>query len=119
MRYLLSRDSRSIMKRLARERTLCAFDFDGTLSPNVAHPDRADMRVRTRKLLNCLSALYPCVVVSGRSRADVVKKLSGSNVARVIGSHGAESEATPHPPQVKRWKDLLIHEIGSLPGVWV
>ena len=34
MQYLLSRASRSVLTRLARERTLCAFDFDGTL---VAH----------------------------------------------------------------------------------
>ena len=92
MQYLLSRASRPILTRLARERTLCAFDFDGTLSPIVEHPDRASMRVRTRKLLGRLAALYPCVIVSGRARADVLGKLRGVNVARVIGNHGAETE---------------------------
>ncbi len=38
MEYLLSRASRAILTRLAQQRTLCAFDFDGTLSPIVEHP---------------------------------------------------------------------------------
>jgi len=51
MQYLLSRDSRSVLKRLSGEKTVCAFDFDGTLAPIVAHPDVARMRDRTRSLL--------------------------------------------------------------------
>jgi trehalose 6-phosphate phosphatase len=119
MRYLLSRASRPVVTRLARERTLCAFDFDGTLSPIVGHPDRAAMRVRTRKLLHSLAALYPCIVVSGRARADVIGKLSGANVSRVIGNHGAEAKTMPNPRQVQLWKAALAHELGVLPGLWV
>jgi trehalose 6-phosphate phosphatase len=119
MRYLLSRDSRSVLTRLAQERTLCAFDFDGTLSPIVEHPDRAGMRVRTRKLLRSLAALYPCIVVSGRARADVIGRLSGANVAGVIGNHGAETEATPNPQHVERWKAVLAQELSPLTGLWV
>src|ERR1035438_8557837 len=59
MLYLLSRASRAILKRLAQERTLCAFDFDGTLSPIVEHPDQAVMGDKTRSLLGRLAALYP------------------------------------------------------------
>jgi trehalose 6-phosphate phosphatase len=119
MRNLLSRDSRSVLTRLAQERTLCAFDFDGTLSPLVEHPDRARMRVQTGRLLRRLATLYPCIVVSGRARADVIGKLSDANVVRVIGNHGAETEATPNPQQVQQWKSVLAAELGSLPGVWV
>jgi len=120
MRYLLSRASRSILTRLAQERTLCAFDFDGTLSSIVKHPDRAGMRVRTRNLLRRLAALYPCVIVSGRARADVLDKLSGVNVARVIGNHGAETETTRKSHRlVERWKAVLDLELGLLPGVRV
>jgi trehalose 6-phosphate phosphatase len=119
MRYLLSRDSRAVVTRLAHERTLCAFDFDGTLSPIVEHPDRAGMRLRTRRLLRSLAALYPCIVVSGRARADVIGKLSGANVVRVIGNHGAETETTPNIQQVQQWKAVLAAELGLLPGMWV
>jgi trehalose 6-phosphate phosphatase len=119
MRYLLSRESRSVVTRLARERTLCAFDFDGTLSPIVEHPDRAAMRVRTRTLLHSLAAIYPCIVVSGRARADVMRKLRGAGVSRIIGNHGAETDTTPSPRKVQRWKAVLTHELGVLPGLWV
>src|SRR6185369_17553441 len=71
MQYLLSRACRPILKSLAQERTLCAFDFDGTLSPIAKHPSRAGMREKTRILLSCLAAQHPCVIVSGRAQADL------------------------------------------------
>ena len=121
MQYFLSRASRSILMRLASERTLCAFDFDGTLSPIVEHPDRADMRLRTRTLLRCLAALYPCVIVSGRARADLVAKLRGVKVARLIGNHGAETEGTAKKSRrrIQRWKADLETRLRTVPGVWV
>jgi trehalose 6-phosphate phosphatase len=121
MQYFLSRASRAILARLAQERTLCAFDFDGTLSPIVEHPDQAGMRDQTRILLGRLAALYPCVVASGRSRADVLGRLGGVKVARVIGNHGAETEATVQKPhrRVEQWKSSLELDLGTLPGLWV
>jgi trehalose 6-phosphate phosphatase len=121
MLYLLSRASRAILQRLAQERTLCAFDFDGTLSPIVEHPGHAVMSGQTRSLLGRLAALYPCIVVSGRARADVLGKLRGVKVARVIGNHGAETEATTRKPgrRLEQWKTSLELELGGLQGVWV
>jgi trehalose 6-phosphate phosphatase len=121
MHYLLSRATRSILRRLAQERTLCAFDFDGTLSPIVEHPGQAVMGSQTRVLLGRLAKLYPCIVVSGRGRADLLGMLKGVKVARVIGNHGAEPEATTPKPQrrMERWKASLELELGALPGVWV
>src|SRR5271165_6958993 len=106
MQYLLSRASRPILMRLAQERTLCAFDFDGTLSPIVEHPGQAVMRDQTRSMLGRLAALYPCVIVSGRSRADLLGRLSGVKGLRLIGNHGAETEATTRKPQrrLRQWK---------------
>ena len=89
MRYLLSRASRTVLAQLAHERTLCAFDFDGTLSPIVEHPGQAVMGAQTRALLGRVAALYPSIIVSGRAREDVLGKLNGLEVARVIGNHGA------------------------------
>ena len=67
-----------------------------------------------------MAALYPCVVVSGRARVNVLRKLSGVNVARVIGNHGAETEVTRKSHnRVERWKAVLDIEIGRIPGVWV
>jgi len=121
MRDILSRASQPVMEQLARERTLCAFDFDGTLSPIVEHPDQAGMRSQTRKLLTCVAALYPCVIVSGRARQDLLAKLGGIEVARAIGNHGAENGSHPHGlrHEVERWKCRLSVELDALPGMWV
>jgi trehalose 6-phosphate phosphatase len=120
MKYLLSRASLPIVAQLARQRTLCAFDFDGTLSPIVEHPDQADMRNRTRDLLRRLALLYPCIVVSGRGRADVLGKLSGVKVARVLGNHGAESETTlVSRRRIDEWKGILESELRLIPGIWI
>ena len=106
--------------KLAQERTLCAFDFDGTLSPIVDHPEAAHMRVRTQSVLERLALLYPCIVVSGRARADLLGKLGGIRFARVIGNHGAETEATQGPRSfVDRWRAALTPELDAVPGLWI
>ncbi len=120
MKYLLSRASLPLLARLAHQRTLCAFDFDGTLAPIVDHPDAAGMRKRTQDLLRRVASLYPCIVVSGRNRASVLKKLNGVQVAGVLGNHGAESgRAQGSRRDVKRWKAALEHEFDPLPGTWI
>jgi trehalose 6-phosphate phosphatase len=121
MQYILSRASRAVLTQLAAERTLCAFDFDGTLAPIVEHPSQAAMRDHTRVLLGRLAALYPCVIVSGRARADVLGRLSGVIVARVIGNHGAETGASAQMPhrRVEHWKARLELELGANQGLWV
>lgn len=108
--------------QLAGERTLCAFDFDGTLAPIVEHPSQAGMRIRTRHLLSCLASLFPCIIISGRARSDLLGKLRGVSVAGVIGNHGAEAGKGGNESQhrrVARWNAVLKREIGLFPGVWV
>jgi trehalose 6-phosphate phosphatase len=120
MQYVLSRAARAVLTQLAHERTLCAFDFDGTLSPIVEHPGQAGMGGPTRILLGRLAALYPCIIVSGRTRAELLGLLSGVNVARVIGNHGAETEATTAKPHlVAQWKAAIDLNLGAIPGLWV
>jgi trehalose 6-phosphate phosphatase len=121
MHYLFSPSSLPVLERLARERTLCAFDFDGTLAPIVAHPDNAALRHRTRALLSRLAALYPCVILSGRRRADLAAKLDGVPVARLLGSHGAESEQPDAAARarVAAWRDALATRLEADPRIWV
>ena len=100
---------------------MCAFDFDGTLAPIVDLPEQAGMRAPTRKLLGGLAPLYPCIVVSGRGRSDVLGKLRGIKLAGVIGNHGAEMEGTGGKSRrrVRQWKEALEADLPALPGVWV
>jgi hypothetical protein len=61
IRQRLAAASRAILARLAQERTLCAFDFDGTLSPIVEHPDQAECAIR---LGFCSAAWRRCIRAS-------------------------------------------------------
>lgn len=121
MRYLLSSASLAILTRLSREQILCGFDFDGTLAPIVEHPDDAGLRDLTRLLLGRLAMEYPCVILSGRSRVDLLNKLGGVGLHRVIGNHGAETDGTPSNVrrQVGKWKAAIEVELGPVPGLWV
>jgi trehalose 6-phosphate phosphatase len=90
MKQLLLPSNVDVLGQYAWSRVLLAFDFDGTLAPIVADRDAARMRLRTRNLLRRVCDLYPCAVISGRSRADVTSRLDGLAVRYVIGNHGLE-----------------------------
>ena len=53
------------------------------------------MRASTARLFDRVSAVYPCAVVSGRSRADVANRLGDAAVRYVVGEHGAD-DGTSH-----------------------
>lgn len=90
MKQLLLPSNVDVLGQYAWSRVLLAFDFDGTLAPIVANRDAARMRLRTRNLLRRVCDLYPCAVISGRSRDDVMSRLEGLAVRYVIGNHGLE-----------------------------
>jgi hypothetical protein len=94
------------LRDFAQERVLLAFDFDGTLAPIVRDPAAAAMRPRTSALLAKVAKLYPCVVISGRSRADVMKKVDAIPLRAVIGNHGMEPSRNLHNA---RWLAALWH----------
>lgn len=82
--------NRAILEQYAWSNVLLAFDFDGTLSPIVRDRDAASMRRTTHRLLAAVAGLYPCAVVSGRSRSDVLARLAGLPIRYVVGNHGLE-----------------------------
>jgi trehalose 6-phosphate phosphatase len=91
MKYLLTTEALSVLAQHARAHSLLAFDFDGTLAPIMAEPDRVQMRPETAALFSRVCTLYPCAVISGRSRTDVSSRLGGAPVRYVIGNHGIEA----------------------------
>jgi trehalose 6-phosphate phosphatase len=121
MRDILARANREVLDQYACSRTLLAFDFDGTLAPIVPDPDRAAMRPPTRRLLVRLAEAYPCVVISGRSRADARRRVRGVGLAGVIGNHGLEpwSAAARVGREVRRWVPILQDRLGGVQGVVV
>jgi trehalose 6-phosphate phosphatase len=121
MKDILAASNAAVLKRFARSRVLLGFDFDGTLAPITPHPARAAMRPRTRALLEKLAHAYPCVVISGRARRDVLLRLAGVTPAEVIGNHGGEPRQAPRrvAGKVRRWSALLQRRLAGLPGVFV
>jgi trehalose 6-phosphate phosphatase len=105
----------------AHSNVLLAFDFDGTLAPIVQEPARARMRPQTRHLLGAVARRYPCVVISGRARHDVLKRVGSVPVWQVSGNHGLEpwAQNAAYPTQVQDWVRRLKRDLASHRGVVV
>jgi len=101
VKNILAKGQRTTLLDFAQERVLLAFDFDGTLAPIVRDPEAAAMRPSTSELLAKVSKLYPCVVISGRSRADVMAKVDAIPLRAIFGNHGMEPS-----PNLRTWRRL-------------
>jgi trehalose 6-phosphate phosphatase len=123
VKNILSLDARTVLEEVARERRLLAFDFDGTLAPIVPEPARAAMSDTTRTLLRIASLLFPCAVISGRSRSDLLPRLAGVPLVAVVGNHGAEAGYGPvdNGPRdvVAGWREALDARLNAVPGVQI
>lgn len=115
MKDLLAPGSLETLARLARSRTLLAFDFDGTLAPIVARRERAAMRPSTARLFEALCTRYPCAVLSGRHSLDVRARLGDSKVRFVVGNHGLE----PGKKLSGHWRAMreVMHELAPLEAI--
>jgi trehalose-phosphatase len=115
----------------SKRKKLLLVDFDGTLAPIVKNPSRAVIEPRSKKALSVLSRspFYEVIVISGRARKDLGRRLGTSHIF-CIGNHGFEmsaeqgfslpkavKEAKRFYPLVRflarRLKDFFL----SLPGV--
>jgi trehalose 6-phosphate phosphatase len=121
MKPALGRAGRAALARFARRRLLIGLDYDGTLAPIVADPARAAMRARTRRTLRALAARYPCVVISGRSRRELLQRLQGLGLRQLIGNHGGEPSPRSKAlrARVGRWRVALARRLRGLPGVTI
>jgi trehalose 6-phosphate phosphatase len=121
MKAILAEEAQGVIDELARERALLVFDFDGTLAPIVERPADAVMRDSTRALLRVAALLFPCAVVSGRSRADLAPRLEGIPLLAFVGNHGAEAGFGPVDrgprPAVEAWSERLAAALGGAPGI--
>jgi trehalose 6-phosphate phosphatase len=111
----------STLRAFAGRRVLLAFDFDGTLAPIVRNPKAAAMRPRTRRLLAQLADRYPCVVISGRARPDVRRRVDGVGLRAVYGNHGMETGRTDRAALARTagWHAQLDAALPHIPGVIV
>lgn len=119
MKNILVGPNRATLARFAASNTLLGLDFDGTLAPIVTNPKEARMSARTRNLLQRVSALYPVVVISGRARADVSRRVRPVSLQGVVGNHGAETGALRRADvvRVQRWLRILRVQLARWSGV--
>ncbi len=92
IRPLLSAVGEAELASLATERSLYAFDFDGTLAPIVTFPDQAHITVAVSRLLVSLAREAPVAVISGRRLSDLRLRLP-RDLSHIVGNHGNESDA--------------------------
>lgn len=121
MKNILGDKQRPILDAFLQQRVLVAFDFDGTLAPIVSHPAKAAIPMKTRALLEVVVARYPCVVISGRARRDVLERVSGLPLRAVLGNHGIEPVRNPRATRrlVADWTRRLHACLPDIPGVLV
>ena len=105
----------------AYSNVLLGFDFDGTSAPIVAQPSRARMGATTRRLLSHLARIYPCVVISGRTRGDLTNRLGRLPLWHLFGNHGLEpwAETADAVSQVREWVRRLRCGLAGRPGIVV
>lgn len=118
-----------IGKSLWSQEPVFFFDYDGTLTPIVAHPEDALLSSTTREKLKTLAEMVPVAIISGRDKDDV-KKLVGLENIFYAGSHGFDIEGPGHVthrlpqgdeiiPSVKKAIPLLQESLKGFEGVQV
>jgi trehalose 6-phosphate phosphatase len=119
MPYILAKRHQPTLAAFAASNVLAAFDFDGTLAPIVPDPGSARMRAATRRLLKAVAECYPCVVISGRRRADLAACLEGIPVSHLSGNHGAEpwGKNPRHAARIRKWRSQLENRLGRFHGI--
>jgi trehalose 6-phosphate phosphatase len=121
MKYILAARHRALLEYVASSRVLLALDFDGTLSPIVASPEAARLSMSTRALLAEAAQRYPCAVISGRSREDILARLRGLPVFAIVGNHGIEHGPALRPleEEVARWVPRLRRAVAAFDGIMI
>lgn len=88
-RHALGQRAAQALQKMLANRSLLAFDFDGTLAPIVANPALARPSRSTVRALSVLQRHHHVAIITGRSVDDVRQRLDFQADA-IFGSHGAE-----------------------------
>ena len=121
MRHILARRNLPALERFARSKVVVAFDYDGTLAPIRRDPARARLRPVTERLLGAVAKSFPCIVISGRGRAELEPLIGRIAFRQVIGNHGLEpSVGGPvYARRVREWVRELEQRLPQQQGLVV
>jgi alpha,alpha-trehalase len=76
-----------IVERLREKIPAIFLDYDGTLTPIIADPEKATLSDKARKVIRRLTEHYSVAIISGRDLDDVQKMVGIGDIA-YAGSHG-------------------------------
>jgi trehalose-phosphatase len=130
MDYLFSQIGKFMRRIRAAERLFLFLDYDGTLTPIVSHPDKANLSEEVRRLLLAFkkNPKILLAIVSGRSLEDIRNRVSLKGIY-FIGNHGLEiftpgcgiKQLIPEKvvPELKRIQDRLNNQLKDYKGVLI
>jgi alpha,alpha-trehalase len=118
-----------IERRLRQATPALFLDYDGTLTPIVAHPDLAVLSEDMIAELERLAAHFPMAIISGRDLPDVRSKVGIDGIV-YAGSHGCDVDApdalggrVQHGlasiDDVTAARAALTRKVEDIPGAWV
>jgi trehalose 6-phosphate phosphatase len=122
MKYLFEEEGLRMLEAFCYADALFSFDFDGTLAPIVPDPDDAKVSPKTDEYLRNLHENTSIVVISGRGRPDLVKRLP-FKVDFAIGNHGLEGLPSSTgsleiaADMTRQWHEKLKPSLAKSPGV--
>ena len=85
---LFSDQGRMQIDRIVRPGVLCAFDFDGTLSPFTGY-ENASLPQAIREKLVRLQSMTPVAILTGRALSDIRARLA-FKPDYLVANHGQE-----------------------------
>ncbi len=118
-----------IKERMAGKRLAVFLDYDGTLTPIVDDPKKADLNEAARAAVADLARKVTLAIVSGRDLADVRERV-GLDFVFMAGSHGFEisgpegwretlEKGTTFLPELDRAETALAEGLGGIDGAQV
>ncbi len=115
-------------KRLREKYIFIFLDYDGTLAPIAARPDKAILPRKTKTLLADLSRarFFKVAVISGRSLKDIKRRIGLPGII-YVGNHGLEIAGDGlhkeykvprgYSTVLKKLKARLLRDLSGIPGV--
>jgi len=112
--YLFNRIEKVVARLKIAKCIFFFFDYDGTLTPIVSHPEKATLSEETKALLLALkkNPKFLLAIVSGRSLKDI-RKLVELKKIYYIGNHGLEI-FTPKKGTKQLVPKEVFHELARI-----
>ena len=130
MDYLFDRIGKILRRLRVAKRIFFFFDYDGTLTPIVSHPEEAILSKEIKSLLLALkkNPRYILAIVTGRSIEDIRNRV-GLKGIYYIGNHGLEifepkkgiKQLFPLGvvPELKKIRDELSRQFMGIEGIFI